>query len=102
MTKKKKTHRKGFKLPGGVGPKAVAMGALGLILAPRIIPVQSPGAQKLAAGLGLRALKVGGGGPLAAVGLMELAAQYGSAMLVGGGLPFFGPANGGMQGGTDY
>lgn len=83
---KKTKKRSGFRLPGGLGPKGILMGALGLLVAPRIIPVQSPGAHKLAAGLGLRALKVGGGGPLAAVGIMELVLQYGSGLLGGFGV----------------
>ena len=92
MAKKKGKKRSGFRLPGGLGPKGILMGALGLMVAPRIIPVQSPGAHKLAAGLGLRALKVGGGGPLAAVGIMELVLQYGAG--------FFTGAVGGFTGGT--
>ena len=58
MAKKKGSKKAGFRMPGGLGPKGILMGALGLMVAPRIIPVQSPGAHKLAAGLGLRALKV--------------------------------------------
>ena len=83
MAKKKTSKRSGFRMPGGLGPKGILMGALGLMVAPRIIPVQSPGAHKLAAGLGLRALKVGGGGPLAAVGIMELVLQYGAGLIGG-------------------
>lgn len=97
MPKKRKTKKSGFRLPGGLGPKGILMGALGLMIAPRLIPVQSPGAHKLAAGLGLRALKVGGGGPLAAVGLMELALQYGAGVIGGVGL---GGTN--QIGGFDY
>ena len=79
------------------------MGALGLMVAPRILPVQSPGAHKLAAGLGLRALKVGGGGPLSAVGLMELALQYGAGVISGAGLGgLTTTANGSTQFRLDY
>ena len=92
MAKKRSKRRSGFRLPGGLGPKGILMGALGLMVAPRIIPVQSPGAHKLAAGLGLRALKVGGGGPLAAVGIMELVLQYGAG--------FFGGFGGAVPGGN--
>ena len=84
-------------MPGGLGPKGILMGALGLMVAPRIVPVQSPGAHKLAAGLGLRALKVGGGGPLAAVGIMELVLQYGAGLFGG-----FGGAVTGGNGATRY
>ncbi len=96
MAKRKSKRRSGFRLPGGLGPKGILMGALGLMVAPRIIPVQSPGAHKLAAGLGLRALKVGGGGPLAAVGIMELVLQYGSGLL-GGAVSGFGGGGNGAQ-----
>jgi len=97
MAKKKGKKRSGFRMPGGLGPKGILMGSLGLMVAPRIIPVQSPGAHKLAAGLGLRALKVGGGGPLAAVGIMELVLQYGAGLLGG-----FGVAATGGNGATRY
>ena len=97
MAKKKGSKKAGFRMPGGLGPKGILMGALGLMVAPRIIPVQSPGAHKLAAGLGLRALKVGGGGPLAAVGIMELVLQYGAGLLGG-----FGVAATGGNGATRY
>lgn len=96
MARKKTRKRSGFRMPGGLGPKGILMGALGLMVAPRIIPVASPGAHKLAAGLGLRALKVGGGGPLAAVGIMELVLQYGSGLL-GGAVSGFGGGNGMAQ-----
>jgi len=99
---KKKKKRSGFRLPGGLGPKGILMGALGLMVAPRIIPVQSPGAHKLAAGLGLRALKVGGGGPLAAVGIMELVLQYGAGILSGQGLGFNAVNTGATRMGFDY
>lgn len=82
VTTKKKS---GFKLPGGLGPKGIIMGALGMMFIPRLLPVP-PQASKLAAGLALRALNIGGGGALSAVGLMELAAAYG-APLLGGVLP---------------
>lgn len=98
MAKRKTKKRSGFRLPGGLGPKGILMGAIGLMIAPRLIPVNSPGAHKLAAGLGLRALKVGGGGPLAAVGLMELALQYGAGVLGGVGLG----GNGQVSGVYDY
>ena len=92
--KKGKKGRGGTRLPGGIGFKAAIFGAAGLILAPRLIPIQSPGAQKLAVGMAMRAVKVGGGGPLAAVGIMELIAQYAAPMLLGGGF--------GGGGGTDF
>lgn len=101
MAKKRRKRSGGFRLPGGVGPKAVLFGALGLTLAPRILPVQSPGAIKLGTGLALRALKIGGGGPLAAVGMMELAAQFLSGA-AGGALPFLGGGGGVVNGGFDY
>ena len=83
MAKKITRKRSGFKLPGGIGPKGVLTGVLGLMVIPRFVPVQSRGAQKLATGLALRALKLGGGGPLSAVGLMELAAEYAGPLLGG-------------------
>ena len=86
MAKKKTKKSSGFRLPGGLGPKGILMGALGLLIAPRLIPVQSPGAHKLAAGLGLRALKLGGGGALASVGIMELVLQYGAGLIGGFGI----------------
>lgn len=94
--KKKTKKRSGFRLPGGLGPKGILFGALGMAIVPRILPVQSPGAQKLAAGMALRALKIGGGGPLAAVGLMELAAQFAAPALGGivGGFGFGAPGAG--------
>jgi len=102
LAKKKTRKRSGFRMPGGLGPKGILMGALGLMVAPRIIPVQSPGAHKLAAGLGLRALKVGGGGPLAAVGIMELVLQYGAGLLGGAVGGFTGGGAGGQMMRTDY
>ena len=93
--KKKTTRRGGTRLPGGIGFKAAIFGAAGLVLAPRLIPIQSPGASKLAAGMAMRALKIGGGGPLAAVGIMELIAQYAAPLVLGGGL-------GSSGGGTDF
>lgn len=98
MVKKKKGRRNGgIRLPGGLGPKGIAMGALGLLIVPRITGITSPGGSKLATGLALRTLKIGGGGPLAAVGIMELALQY-----LGGGLAGFNLGGGGNSGGTDF
>jgi len=92
---KKRTKRSsgGFRLPGGIGPKGILTGVLGLAVIPRFVPVQTPGAAKLATGLALRALKLGGGGPLAAVGMMELAAGFIAPAL--GGIVGGGSANGG-------
>ena len=101
MTKKKSGSKKGgFKLPGGLGPKGIIMGALAMLFIPRLVPVP-PQAGKLAAGLTLRALGIGGGGALSAVGLMELAAAYG-APLLGGAIPALGGGNGASQRGYDY
>jgi len=75
VAKKKTKRRGGFKLPGGLGPKGIITGILGLALVPRIVPVTTPGQAKLATGLALRALKLGGGGALSAVGIMEVAAE---------------------------
>ena len=86
--KKKKTKSKGMRLPGGLGPKGILAGIGAMLIVPRIVPVVTPGQVKLAAGLGLRALKIGGGGPLASVGIMELVAEYA------------GPIIGGFTGGT--
>ena len=99
-TAKKKTRRNGgIRLPGGLGPKGIAMGALGLLLVPRITGIRSPGGAKLATGLALRTLKVGGGGPLAAVGIMELALQFLSGPIAGFGL---GVNGAGANGVTDF
>lgn len=99
MTKKKTTKRGGFKLPGGIGPKGVIMGALGISLVPRLVPVP-PAASKLVTGLAMRALNIGGGGALSAVGMMELVANY-AAPLLGG---FMGGTslNGSTMRGYDY
>ena len=75
MAKKKTRKRSGFRLPGGLGPKGILTGILGLALVPRVVPVTTPGQAKLATGLALRALKLGGGGALSAVGIMEVAAE---------------------------
>jgi len=96
IARKKKSRRGGIRLPGGLGIKGIAMGALGLMLVPQITGITSPGGSKLATGLALRTLKIGGGGPLAAVGIMELALQY-----LGGGLGGF-LGGGGGGGGTDF
>ena len=88
MPKKKRSRSKGFRLPGGLGPKGILTGIVGLTVIPRFLPVQSPGTAKLATGLALRALKLGGGGPLAAVGIMEMVAEYAAPVLggmIGGG-----------------
>ena len=79
--KKKKSRSKGFRLPGGLGPKGILTGIVGLSLIPRVVPVQTPGQAKLATGLVLRALKMGGGGALSAVGIMEVAAEMLSGQL---------------------
>ena len=100
MAKKKTARRGGFKLPGGIGPKAALFGALGLSIAPMLLPGQSGGVQKVAVGMGMRALKIGGGGALSAVGLMELVAQFIGPVIGGAGFPFGGGGNG--RGGTDY
>lgn len=63
-----------------------------------------PSAAKLATGLSMRALNIGGGGALSAVGLMELAASF-AAPLLGGVSPIFGGAgvNGSVPSGVfDY
>ncbi len=100
MAKKKKSSKGGFKLPGGIGPKAALFGALALTVAPMVLPGQSGGVQKVAVGMGMRALKIGGGGALSAVGLMELIAQFIGPMVGGAGFSFGG--NGRPSGGTDY
>ena len=76
MAKKKTKKRSGFKLPGGVGPKAVLTGVLGLSVVPRFLPIQSPGAKMLGTGLALRALNLSGGGALSGAGIIQLAAEF--------------------------
>ena len=99
MGKKKTKKKGGFRLPGGLGPKGILTGVLGLAFIPRFIPVATPGAAKLGTGLVLRALNLGGGGALASVGIMELVAGFILPAL--GGL---GVGNGGAPnaGGYDY
>lgn len=103
LPKKKKTSKGGFRLPGGLGPKGILTGILGMTVIPQFIPVTSPGAAKLGTGLVLRALKLGGGGALSSVGIMELAAEF-----IGPALGRFGLGNGngasggGGSGGYDY
>lgn len=75
VPKKKTKKSSGFRLPGGLGPKGILTGILGLALIPRIVPVTTPGQAKLATGIALRALKLSGGGALSAVGIMEVAAE---------------------------
>lgn len=99
MAKKKRKSRSGFRLPGGLGPKGILTGIIGLALIPRVVPVSTPGQAKLATGLALRALKLGGGGPLAAVGIMEVASEMLSGQI--GGL-FGGVGNGGAVRSYDY
>jgi len=97
---KKKTKKKGgFRLPGGLGPKGILTGVLGLAFIPRFIPVATPGAAKLGTGLVLRALNLGGGGALASVGIMELVAGFILPTLGGFGI---GGAPAGNSGGYDY
>ena len=99
MTNKRKG---GFKLPGGLGPKSIILGALGMMMVPRLLPIP-PQAAKLATGLTMRAVGLGGGAALTAVGLMELVASYG-APLLGGVLPGMGGNGAGPapQRSTDY
>ena len=98
MAKKKRKRSGGFRLPGGLGPKGILTGIIGLALIPRVVPVSTPGQAKLATGLALRALKLGGGGPLAAVGIMEVAAE-----MLGGQLGAFLPGmNGSAVRSFDY
>lgn len=100
MAKKKTKKSSGFRLPGGIGPKAVLNGILGLAIVPRFLPVQSPGAQILGTGLALRALKLGGGGPLSGAGVIMLAGEFLSPYLGG----FLGGGNNAAasSGGYDY
>lgn len=99
MPKKKTTRKKsGMRLPGGLGPKGILAGILGLTVAQRFVPMVAPGADKIAAGMGLRALGIGGGGPLAAVGIMELAAGF-ILPRIGIGATTTSTSNGG---GTDF
>lgn len=86
VAKKKKSRSRGFRLPGGLGPKGILTGALGLMLIPRVVPVTTPGQAKLATGIALRALKLGGGGALSSVGIIEIAVELLSGQL-GGLLP---------------
>jgi len=98
VAKKKTKKKSGFRLPGGLGPKGILTGVLGLAFIPRFIPVATPGAAKLGTGLVLRALNLGGGGALASVGLMELVAGFILPAL--GGIGIGGaPSN---AGGYDY
>jgi len=94
------TKKGGFRLPGGLGPKGILTGALGLMFIPQFVPVQSPGAKMAATGMVLRALKLGGGGALTSVGLITLALEFLGPRF--GGL--FGGLAGGnaTTGGTDY
>jgi hypothetical protein len=84
VPKKKKTSKKGgFKLPGGIGPKGILQGVLGLAVVPRFIPSQSPGVKVLGTGIAMRALSLGGGGPLSAAGLIMTAAEFLNPYLTG-------------------
>ncbi|GAI39987.1 unnamed protein product, partial [marine sediment metagenome] len=97
--KKKSTRKGGFRLPGGLGPKGILTGALGLMVVPRFVPVQSPGVKMLVTGLALRALNLGGGGALSSVGLIMTASEF-IAPYLGG---FVGNGNGAMRTGVcDY
>ncbi|GAI53900.1 unnamed protein product, partial [marine sediment metagenome] len=86
MTKKKTKKKSGFRLPGGLGPKGILTGVLGLAFIPRFIPLQIPGAAKIGTGLVLRLLNLGGGGALTSVGIMELVAGQLLPMLAGFGI----------------
>ena len=99
VTKKKTKKKGGFRLPGGLGPKGILTGVLGLAFIPRFIPVATPGAAKLGTGLVLRALNLGGGGALASVGIMEMVAGFVLPALGGFGI---GGAPSGGAGGYDY
>ena len=99
MPKKKTKKKSGFRLPGGLGPKGILTGVLGLAFIPRFIPVPTPGAAKLGTGLVLRALNLGGGGALASVGIMELVAGLVLPALGGIGI---GGAPSGNAAGYDY
>jgi hypothetical protein len=99
VAKKKTKKSSGFRLPGGLGPKGILSGILGLALIPQFVPVTTPGQAKLATGIALRALKLSGGGALSSVGIMEVAAEMLLPRL--GGLI---PGGSGAQnaGGYDY
>ena len=99
MAKKKRKSSGGFRLPGGLGPKGILTGIVGMMVVPRFLPVASPGAAKLGTGLVLRALKMGGGGALSSVGIMELAAEM-IMPVIGGVIP--GGNGAGARGGTDF
>ena len=97
--RKKRKSSGGFRLPGGLGPKGILTGIIAMATIPRFLPVTSPGAGKLGAGLVLRALKLGGGGALSSVGIMELAAEM-IMPVIGGYMP--GGNGAGARGGTDF
>ncbi len=100
MAKKKKKGSGGFRLPGGLGPKGILSGVVGLMIVPRFLPVQSPGAKMLGTGLALRAVKLGGGGALSGAGLIMLASEFLAPYI--GGVMGNGNAGGGTSGGTDF
>ena len=100
---KRKSVRRGFKL-GGIGIKGMLTGGAMLFAVQSLLPsiggVYAPAVQKVAAGLGAKAVGVSGAA-LAGAGLMEAGALLIRGLLSGGiALPFIGGGNG--NGGYDY
>lgn len=101
---KRKSVRRGFSL-GGIGIKGMLTGGAMLFAVQSLLPsiggVYAPAVQKVAAGLGAKAVGVSGAA-LAGAGMMEAGALLIRGLLSGGiALPFIGGGNGG-NGGYDY
>jgi len=103
VAKKKSSGRRGTKILGNVGIKGMLTGGAMLFATQSLLPniggVYSPAVQKVAAGVGAKAVGVSGAA-LAGAGLMEAGALLIRQFLGGGlSLPSFG---GGGTGGYDY
>ena len=103
---KKGGGRRGSRLIGNIGIKGMLTGGFALFAAQSLLPgvggVYNPAVQKIAAGVGAKAVGISGAA-LTGAGLMEAGALILRQFLSGGlALPFLGGGGNGNGGGYDY
>ena len=65
-------RRNGISLLGGLGPKGLLAGIMGMAFLPRFLPALPAGGAEMATGLALSTMGLGGGAALKQVGAMRL------------------------------
>ena len=87
-------RRNGISLLGGLGPKGLLAGIMGMAFLPRFLPALPAGGAEMATGLALSTMGLGGGAALKQVGAMRL---IGSQIM-----PLLGGFGGGGNGNGRY